>query len=72
MSWDDIETKPLDLSEDNLKKMMERLRNQEPQPDKYLVCLEDWKKIDSRSRKTGTSHFSAYLELLKEGKVRPV
>jgi len=70
--WDTIETAPLDMSKENLKKMLDKLRNQEPQPDMYIVCLEDWRKIHSRSNETGGSHFSSYLELLKEGKVRPV
>jgi len=37
----------------------------------YTVCLEDWRKIKALSDEEGISHFSAYLKLLNEGKVRP-
>jgi len=70
MSWENYETTPLDMSKENLTKMMDDLRNQKPQPDHFIVCNEDWEKISQRASENNISHFHAYLELLKEGKVR--
>jgi len=66
--WE-VETKALTI--EGLEKFMEQVKNAPPQEPTYVVCLEDWKKINVLSKKEGISHFRAYLKLLNSGKVRP-
>jgi len=67
--WKDLETKPLDP--DDFKKVLERVRNQPEQMPTYIVCREDWQKINALSKQENISHFSAYLKLLSARKIRP-
>jgi len=67
--WKYVKTKPLDP--DSLKQELEEAQKIPEQMPTYVVCVEDWRKIKARSDEKSISHFSAYLELLNEGKVRP-
>jgi len=67
--WEELETKPLSL--EDMERFKEQVLNEPKREPTYVVCLEDWKKINALSQSKHISLFSAYLKLLNSGKVRP-